>query len=102
MKEHGLDEPYKDSLICPFVVYYQFYRELMFALEHNGYFVMLIDEKNPAFNRPNGRGLVNILRERLSKKHQDLFKVVYIHDVVKILEENNYSLASDFRLKYGM
>jgi len=37
------------SPICPLALYYQFFRELIFAIESGGDFVLLYDERNPSF-----------------------------------------------------
>jgi len=105
MKKHNLSEPYKNSRICPFAIYYQFYRELLFAVEKNGYFVILIDKRNPAFIKTDGineRGLIPILTSPLSERMKNTIKVIYIQDVVKLLERFGYSWVSEFKNKYGL
>ena len=105
MEKHKLDKPFLDSPICPFVIYYQFYRELMFALENNGYFVLLIDKRNPVFQKqtPKGdRGLIPVLMKYLPAHIQKEIKVIYIQDVVPLLEKHRYTWAGEFRKKYGM
>ena len=105
MEKHNLSEPYKNSLICPFAIYYQFYRELLFAVERNGYFVILIDKRNPAFiktDEVNERGLIPILTNPLSEQMKSIVKVIYIQDVVELLEKFGYSWVSEFKNKYGL
>ncbi|WP_321369877.1 PGN_0703 family putative restriction endonuclease [uncultured Draconibacterium sp.] len=105
MKKHGLDQPYQNCSICPFAIYYQFFRELMFALENNGYFVLLIDKRNPAFeksNNGNKRGLISVLLNQIPQKLHYVIKVLYIQDVLPILEKHGYSWVGEFREKYGM
>ncbi|MFZ4400745.1 MAG: PGN_0703 family putative restriction endonuclease [Bacteroidales bacterium] len=105
MKKYDLDVAYKNSPICPFVIYYQFYRELMFALENNGYFVILIDKRNPAFERYTDigkRGLIPILLNQIPSELQKEIKIIYIQDVLPVLEKYGYRWVGKFREKYGM
>jgi hypothetical protein len=37
--------------LCPFANHYQFFREIPFALENDGVFVLLSDDRNPAFSQ---------------------------------------------------
>lgn len=105
MKRFRLDEPYANSPICPLAIYYQFFRELMFALENNGYFVILIDKRNPAFEKESAagkRGLIPVLLDKISPKHKEFFKVIYIQQVLPILDKHGYTWVDEFREKYGM
>ena len=46
-----------ESPICPLANYYQFFREeVIFALHNKGMFVLLYDERNPAFMRQSKQG----------------------------------------------
>lgn len=105
MRKYELDRPYMDSPICPLSIYYQFYRELMFALENNGYFVMLIDRRNPAFEKhtPAGkRGLIPVLTAQVPAKYYCFIKVIYIQDVLPFLEKHGYTWVEEFSEKYGV
>ena len=105
MKKHGLDRPYLNCPVCPFAIYYQFYRELMFALENNGYFVLLIDKRNPAFERNylgKKRGLIPVLLNQVPQRYHDVIKVIYIQDILPVLEKHGYTWVDEFREKYGM
>jgi len=106
MKKYKLDKPFINSPICPFAVYYQFYRELMFALENNGYYVILIDNRNPAFNKTAAgeidRGLIPVLTNILPEELKPYVKIIYIQDVINKLRLAGYTWASEFKNKYGM
>ena len=103
MRKYKLDEPYKNTPICPFVIYYQFYREILFALEKEGCYVLLTDKRNPAFKNSNPqRGLIPILRDRLPKDKTGSFKTLYIQDVVRILHKHKKYDMSEFGVKYGI
>jgi len=47
---------FKDSPVCLLAGYYQFFREVLFALARGGHFVLLYDERNPAFYRSSSVG----------------------------------------------
>lgn len=105
MKKHDLHIPYISSPICPMAIYYQFFRELLFALENNGYYVILIDKNNPAFIKgtfPNERGLFPTLTKNLPEKIKLIVKILYIQDILLLLEKFKYSWVEDFRVKYGI
>lgn len=105
MKSFGLDEPYANSPICPLAIYYQFFRELMFAIKNNGYFVILIDNRNPAFEKgspPNKRGLIQVLKDKVPLEYKEFIKVIYIQKVLPILDKHGYIWVNEFRKKYGM
>lgn len=105
MQKYELDNCYLNSPICPFAIYYQFFREIMFALENNAYFVILIDNRNPAFERTvNGidRGLIPFLKSKLPEHIQQEVKILYIQDVLPILAKHGYNWVEEFKEKYGM
>lgn len=100
MSKYGLSESYKNSQICPFVVYYQFYRELLFAIENNRYYVILVDKRNPSFiktNDVNERGLIPVLTSRIPKEMKSIIKIVFIQDIVELLDKFNYSWVEEFK-----
>lgn len=50
MLEHKfLDGPLMSSPFCPLANYYQFFREVLFAIHYGGFFVLMHDERNSAF-----------------------------------------------------
>jgi len=105
MQKYGLDEAFTGDNICPFSIYYQFYRELMFALENNGWLVILIDKRNPAFQKQGSggeRGLVPTLIKKLPDNIKPVVKVLYLQEVVALLEKHNYTWIQDFKIKYGL
>jgi hypothetical protein len=105
MEKYGLSQVFDNSPICPFTIYYQFYRELLFALEHNGYYVILTDKRNPAFSKSNGvneRGLIPVLINLIPDNIRPLIKTIYIQDVVEQLVKSGYSWVPTFKEKYGI
>lgn len=105
MKKHGLDKSYINSPICPFSVYYQFYRELLFAIENNGYYVILTDSRNPAFYKSannSQRGLIPILINLIPGDLRPIIKMLNIQEVIDKLENLDYDWTEEFRDKYGL
>lgn len=105
MRKHNLEQIFATSSICPFSIYYQFFRELMFALENNAYYVILIDKRNPAFERiinDKQRGLLPFLIQKLPEKIRQEVKVLYIQDVLPVLVKHGYTWVDEFKIKYGM
>jgi hypothetical protein len=105
MNKYQLGTAYEKSLICPLAIYYQFYREFMFALERNGYYVILYDKRNPAFHKsaPAGpRGLIPTLLNSLPPDLQPFIKTMQIQDVVDALDRFGFTWVDDFREKYGL
>jgi hypothetical protein len=105
MNKYQLGTAYEKSLICPLAIYYQFYREFMFALERNGYYVILYDKRNPAFlkSAPAGpRGLIPTLLNSVPPDLQPYIKTMQIQDVVDVLDRAGYGWVSDFKGKYGI
>ena len=74
------------SPICPLALYYQFFRELLFAIESGGDFVLLYDERNPSFysNGLSGdRGLMPFLITFVPAKLRSRIHSTSIQHVVK-------------------
>jgi POLQ-like helicase len=124
MAEHNLlAGPLARSPLCPMATYYQFFRELLFALDKGGYYVLLYDERNPAFVRAtsrvaatNGiatgagaaagseRGLWPFLTSMLPKEHQKRTRRVSIQAVLAFIRQSgrHEDWAPEFATKYGL
>jgi hypothetical protein len=105
MIEYNLGKAFDNSPICPFSIYYQFYRELIFAIENDGLFVLLIDKRNPAFIKianNDDRGLIPTLLNLIPEEVRSIIKIIYIQDVIPILEDFGYDWTNMFRKKYGI
>jgi POLQ-like helicase len=95
--------------ICLFANYYQFFREVLFAFKKGGKFILLHDDRNPAFlrNAENGdpqRGLWPFLLQSIpSEKQADICRIT-LQDVVKTIEESKRhgDWIGDFKEKYGL
>lgn len=107
MKNYGfLNGPAGSSPICPFAMYYQFFRELIFAIESGGDFVLLYDQRNPAFycgNSDSDRGLMPFLNTFVPDHLKDQIHSISIQQVVAAYKENcDFSWLNEFEKKYGL
>jgi len=109
MCKHGLLEgPLAGNCTCILATYYQFYRELLFALELGGSFALLVDERNPAFQAEGAdggrRGLMPFLTSLLPASLQSRVTYVTIQQVVDAIERSGRhdEWIGEFRKKYGM
>ncbi|MFC1981596.1 hypothetical protein ACFLVN_05090 [Chloroflexota bacterium] len=105
MEELGLlTKQIKNDLQCPFSTLYQLHRLILFALEKNGHFLLLYDERNPSFlvERDNmKRGLFNLVYESLPGKIQDKCYALSVQSVVPILEKHpNLDWTNELKEKY--
>ncbi|WP_018124616.1 PGN_0703 family putative restriction endonuclease [Desulfovibrio oxyclinae] len=110
MKELGMTEsPLLQGRICPFVSYYQFFREAMFALHLGGSFLLLHDSRNPAYVKERDgdgeqAGLWPFLLESIPDQYRDRIGRVTVQDLVAEIKRHN--IHSDwidlFEAKYGL
>lgn len=93
MKKHGLlSKQIKRDTLCPLSTLYQLYRLILFALEKDGYFLLLYDKRNPSFllERDNiKRGLFNLVYESLPGKIQNKCHALPVQSVLKIIEQHS-------------
>lgn len=107
MERHDLLQgELKASALCPFVSYFQFFREVLFALDNDGHFVLLYDDRNPAFisKRPKGdRGLFPFLLSLLPTDAQSRVYGITIMEVLgkSMACKNHHDWAGEFAKKYG-
>lgn len=108
LQRHGfIVDKMASSPVCMLGMYYQFFREILFALENNGYFVVLLDERNPVFRRvaePGVRGLIPFLRGFLPKDAMLKLGVVTIQAVVESIDRSgrHEDWLAEFRAKYAL
>ena len=110
LQEHGfLEGDMVESPICPLANYYQFFREVIFALHNKGMFVLLYDERNPAFMRQSKQGgttlgLWPFLQSFIPDSKRDRIGAVTIQKVVAAISASgrHNDWIDEFRAKYGM
>lgn len=112
LQSHGILTPaWSASPVCPLSVYYQFFREVLFALHRNGLFVLLHDERNPTFccSGPDGdRGLFPFLVAMLPPEIRSRVISISVQDVFQAVvtgsgrDGRHKDWTGAFAEKYGM
>lgn len=107
MKKHGLLEgPLSDESACIMAGYYQFFREVLMALEFSGVFILLCDLRSPTFtykDRDTNRGLIQFLLSLIPHYLHTKVKILYIQEVVEAIRETGrHEWISEFEKKYGL
>ncbi|MBU4216210.1 MAG: hypothetical protein KJ792_16360 [Actinobacteria bacterium] len=108
MHEHGfLAGTLGTSAFCPLANYYQFYREVLFAIHKNGQFILLYDDRSPVFacEGPDGpQGLFPLLHSLLPDHLQDKVFQVTVQEVFKKVCESgaNDDWTAEFAEKYAI
>lgn len=106
LKQHGfLEGALATDSTCPLANHYQFYRELLLALERRGVFVLLADDRSPVF-RSQGtpeRGLWPLLSRHVPRDAQRHMAYVSIQSTVKAIDSSGrHPWVSEFKRKYGI
>ncbi len=105
---HGfLEGPVGTDRACLLSNYYQFFRELLFALELGGSFVLLSDERSPTFftRGPKGdRGLMPFLLELVPRELRHHVAAISVQDVLAAAAHTGRhgDWVPQFARKYGM
>jgi POLQ-like helicase len=88
---------------CILANHYQFFREVLFALEKKGTFVLLSDDRSPTFSG-GGRGLMPFLLSFLPEEYVSQVGQASIQDVVKAIETSGRhdDWVGKFKSKYGI
>jgi Restriction Endonuclease associating with ARP len=93
------------SPICPLALYYQFFRELLFALESGGEFVLLYDQRNPAFyaGGAKSRGLMPFLVTFVPPELRSRVHSITIQHVVESYKRGEgFPWLAEFEKKYAL
>ncbi len=89
--------------VCPFANYYQFYREVIFTIACSGRFVLLHDERNPAFLKSAPglppRGLWPILVESIPPALRDRVGRVNMQSVVDAIHESGRTVRRNYHAR---
>jgi len=109
LKKHGfLDGALQTEKSCIFTSHYQFFREILFALELAGTFVLLSDERSPTFfcTKQDGsapRGLMDFLCLLVPEKVRHRIVSITIQELVQAIEESGrHEWVDEFKLKYAL
>lgn len=107
MEKYGfLDGPTGSSPICPLTLYYQFFREVLFALESGGDFVLLYDERNPTFyaaGKTGVRGLMPFLQTFVPQNLKTHVHAISLQQVIhSYTQYENFTWLAEFEKKYAL
>ncbi len=109
MSEFSFDEvAFASGPTCPFICYYQFFREVLFSLRKNGYFVLLHDERNPTFLKVSTDGIESglwpLLMESVPTVYANRIGRVTIQKLVSAIDESgrHQDWINEFKQKYGI
>lgn len=107
MCKYGIDQgPIGSDSTCILASYYQFFREIIFAFEHQGIFVLLCDERSPVFytDGPNGpRGVMPFLVGLLPENLRQRVSYVTVQELVaEIGRAGGHEWLPEFESKYGL
>jgi hypothetical protein len=100
-----LEAPLSQDNTCILSNHYQFFRDVLFALEKGGTFVLLSDERSPTFLSKDGteRGLMPLLLKYVPQQFHSQVGNLSIQDVVHAIElSGRHEWIRHFKLKYGM
>ena len=90
LKKHGfLSGPIGQNATCILATYYQFFREVIFALELGGSFVLLSDERSPTFSCDGSqgkRGLMPFLLSLIPESARARVAIVSVQQVVAAIK----------------
>lgn len=108
LASHGfLDGPLRTDTICILANYYQFFREVLFAIEKDGVFVLLVDERNPAFDMndlESPRGLWPKLIQLVPEPLRPRLAKITIQEVALAIEQSGRhdDWIGEFKSKYAL
>lgn len=106
LEEYGfLTGPIADNATCILTTYYQFFREVLFALKRKGEFILLADKRNPTFSCGNNgeRGLFPFLKGFVPNQHKDKVHIVTIQEIVAAINDaDGHGWITEFQQKYGI
>ena len=107
LDHHGfLLGPVGHDATCILATHYQFFREVIFALESGGVFVLLSDERSPTFHcdGPQGqRGLMPFLLSLMPDPARSRVATATIQQVVAAINASGrHGWTNEFESKYGL
>ncbi|MBU1695236.1 MAG: hypothetical protein KJ726_10440 [Verrucomicrobia bacterium] len=107
MAKHGITESVKTDRQCLFTAHYQFFREIILAIEKGGTFVLLSDERSPVFKCRSGdreKGLMPFLTGLLPEQLRAFVTSISTQELVCAIKEykSHHDWVFEFEKKYGM
>ncbi len=107
MAKYGISDTLRQDRQCLFTAYYQFFREVLLAIEKGGTFVLLSDERSPVFQCRSGvqeKGLMPFLSSILPDSIRKRVVSISIQELVVAIEQlpRHQDWIFEFKKKYGM
>ena len=107
MEHHGIIESVRNDRQCIFIAHYQFFREVIFAIEKGGTFVLLSDERSPVFQYRSGDaviGLMPFLSGLLPDNLKEKVVTISIQELVAAIEKckMHHDWINEFKKKYAI
>lgn len=108
LEKHGfLLGTVTSNATCILASYYQFFREVLFAIEKHGHFILLCDERNPTFvsrSAEQVRGLYPFLLSFVPDGLKAKVKILTIQQVVAAIKTTarHGDWITEFERKYGL
>ena len=107
MAAHGITEYVKNDRLCLFTVHYQFFREVLLAVQKGGTFVLLSDERSPVFSCRSAdreKGLMPFLTSLLPEHVRAKVASISIQELTSSIEQHprHHDWVFDFKKKYGL
>lgn len=106
MEDQGfLNGSLSTDTTCILANYYQFFREALFAIEKEGVFVLMVDERNPAFDSPDhSRGLWPKLIRLVPRPFRSRLAKITIQEVAQAIENSgrHKDWIDSFKKKYAL
>jgi len=107
IQKYGIDNgSVGNDATCILANHYQFFKEAIFAFEHQGIFVLLCDERSPVFysDGPKGpRGVMPFLLSLLPNQLQRHVSYVTVQELIAEMESlGQYEWIGEFKEKYGL
>ncbi len=107
MEKYGFTSHLQHERQCIFVAHYQFFREILFALEKGGIFVLLSDARSPVFHCEGAsvdKGLVPFLLTFVPKQWSHRIIGLSIQELVAEIKkvEKHQDWIGEFERKYGL
>lgn len=92
MDQYGFKKVLGSEAQCIFASHYQFFRELLFSLKHEGIFVLLSDQRSPVFHSTVGnehRGLMPFLLGLVPTEYKDRVVSISIQEMVNAIKSSS-------------
>lgn len=106
LEKHHFTDIFSKESLCILAFYYQFFRELVFALEKGGTFILLLDERSPVFYCKVGnieRGLLPMLQQYVPEAYYHRYAFISVQQLVNAIKQTGrHSWITEFEKKYGL